>query len=248
MRDGPGGSAKEWMDMKRCMIVSGSPDTGVLPVAKDEYVIACDAGVGHALKAGIRPDLLVGDFDTYTETLPEGIPVLTAPAEKDDTDTMMAVRYALEQGFESIRIGAALGGRLDHSIGNLSAAAYVAERLGSCTVYGARETAILLYNSSVLLRNHEICGDGKAETAFGVNREQESTVLPVGSGKQKKKFVSVFSWTDEAKGVSYRGLKYPLSDATLTRAFALGISNEFAEEEAEISVKDGMLLIVIASD
>ena len=61
-------------------------------------------------------------------------------------------------------------------------------------------------------------------------------------------FVSVFAWTEEAKGVSYKGLKYPLENATLTKAFALGISNEFAEEEAEISVKDGMLLIIIAAD
>ena len=209
--------------MKRCMIVSGAPVAGMLPVTKDEYVIACDAGVGHALKAGIKPNLLVGDFDTYKEALPEGIPVLRAPAEKDDTDTMMAVRYALEQGFERIRICAALGGRLDHSIGNLSAAAYVAERLGSCEVYGAKERAILLCNGSISLSKHP-------------------------NTERKKEFVSVFSWKEEAKGVSYRGLKYPLENATLTRAFALGISNEFAAEEAVISVKEGILLILIAAD
>ncbi len=205
--------------MKQCMIISGAPVAGEIPVVKDEYIIACDAGVGHAVKAGIRPDLLVGDFDTYQETLPDGIPVLTAPAEKDDTDTMMAVRYALEKGFDRIRICAALGGRLDHSIGNLSAAAYVAERLGCCCVYGAGETAILLYNKSLRL-----------------NR------------RNTNEFVSVFAWTEEANGVSYKGLKYPLVNATLTRAFALGISNEFVQEEAEISVKDGMLLIIIATD
>lgn len=210
--------------MKQCMIVSGAPAAGVLPVSTGEYVIACDAGVGHALKAGRKPDLLVGDFDTYKETLPEGIPVLRAPSEKDDTDTMMAVRYALEQGFEHIRICAALGGRLDHSIGNLSAAAYVAEKLGSCEVYGAKERAILLCNGSISLSKNKL------------------------NTERKKEFVSVFSWTEEATGVSYRGLKYPLEDATLTRAFALGISNEFAAEEAVISVKKGMLLIIIAAD
>jgi len=135
---------RDGMYMKQCMIISGAPLAGVLPVPEDEYVIACDAGVGHALSAGIRPDLLVGDFDTYKEALPEGIPVLRAPAEKDDTDTMMAVRYALERGYDSIRICAALGGRLDHSIGNLTAAAYVAERLGTCEVCGAGERAVLL--------------------------------------------------------------------------------------------------------
>jgi len=200
------------------MIVSGAPVAGVLPVVEGEDIIACDAGVGHALATGIQPDLLVGDFDTYKETLPEGIPVLRAPAEKDDTDTMMAVRYALAQGYEKISMCAALGGRLDHSIGNLSAAAYVAERLGSCYVYGVQETVILLYNSGICLKR-----------------------VP-GS------FVSVFSWTEDAKGVSYRGLKYPLNDATLTREFALGISNEFADEVAEITVKDGILLIIVAAD
>ena len=148
---------------------------------------------------------------------------MKAPAEKDDTDTMMAVRYALEQGFECIRICAALGGRLDHSIGNLSAAAYVAERLGSCYLYGADETAVLLGNGSVRL--------DKAQENAGA-----------------KVYVSVFAWTDEAHGVSYSGLKYPLENATLTRGFALGISNEFAADEANISVKDGMLLIILASD
>lgn len=218
--------------MKSCMIVSGAPIGGELPTTKDEYIIACDAGVGHALRAGIRPNLLVGDFDTYRETLPVGIPVLSAPAEKDDTDTMMAVRHALAQEFERIRICAALGGRLDHSIGNLSAAAYVAERLGYCEVYGAEERAILLYNGSISLKK-EPCGIADFE---------------IGAEKQKKEFVSVFSWTEEAKGVSYRGLKYPLENAVLTREFALGISNEFAEKEAEISVKDGMLLIIIARE
>ena len=221
--------------MKKCMIVSGAPVAGTIPVTKDEYIIACDAGVGHALKAGILPDLLVGDFDTYHEELPEGIPVLKAPAEKDDTDTMMAVRYALEQGYGSIRICAALGGRLDHSIGNLSAAAYVAEQLGSCTVYGARETAILLCNGSICLDMLQITS--VLQTGMSNN-----------SGLEAKVFVSVFSWSEQSHGVSYRGLKYPLNDATLTRDFALGISNEFADGEAEITVKDGMLLIVMAMD
>lgn len=205
--------------MRRCLIISGAPVAGVLPVKEGDYIIACDAGVGHAVNAGVKPNLLVGDFDTYRETLPAGIPVLTAPAEKDDTDTMMAVRYALEQGFEQICICAALGGRLDHSIGNLSAAAYVAERLGYCYVYGADETAILLYNRRL---------------RFVRTKENE--------------FVSVFSWTEESKGVSYSGLKYPLDNAILTRNFALGISNEFTDAEAEIAVKDGILLIVLATD
>ena len=230
--------------MKSCMIVSGAPVAGTLPVTKDEYVIACDAGVGHALQAGIRPDLLVGDFDTYRETLPEGIPVLTAPSEKDDTDTMMAVRYALEQGFEQISICAALGGRLDHSIGNLSAAAYVAERLGCCYVYGEKETAILLWNGTACLSRTDAPGTVVPDADAGAAGNGNAEV----SGDKGKVFVSVFSWTEEAKGVSYRGLKYPLKDATLTREFALGISNEFAEDEAEVSVKDGILLIVITSD
>ena len=229
--------------MKRCMIISGAPVAGKLPVTKDEYIIACDAGVKHALTAGRKPDLLVGDFDTYREPLPEKIPVLRAPAEKDDTDTMMAVRYALEQGFEQIHICAALGGRLDHSIGNLSAAAYVAERLGSCYVYGAGEMAILLYNGSVRLGRCTM--RNAVEDVHGEVNVNGTTAI---AGCKDKMFVSVFAWTEEAKGVSYRGLKYPLSDATLTRAFALGISNEFAEEEAEISVKDGMLLIVVTTD
>ena len=82
-------------------------------------VIAADSGLRTARALGIVPDIVMGDFDSYTEALPEGIPVLRVPAEKDVTDTMLAADYAAEQGYRELLIVGGTGGRLDHELSNL---------------------------------------------------------------------------------------------------------------------------------
>ena len=90
-----------------------------------DYVIACDRGYLHAQKMEIRPDLIIGDFDSAP--VPEGsIPVESYPAHKDDTDTMLAVRKVLAMRCSKIIIACAFGGRLDHTYANIQAAAYAA--------------------------------------------------------------------------------------------------------------------------
>ena len=54
----------------------------------------------------------------------------------------------------------------------------------------------------------------------------------------------MFAWTEKAEGVTLRGLKYPLENATLTNNFALGVSKSFAEETATVSVDHGTLLVM----
>lgn len=198
----------------RCIIIAGAPTIQWIPLLVTDYIIACDYGISHALSAGIHPDLLVGDFDSYPEPLPVGIPVLRAPAEKDDTDFMMAVRFALEEGFREFHLLAVLGGRFDHSFGNLSVAAYLAERTGVCYLYGEGENAVMVHNQKITMKGS------------------------IGG------LLSVFSWSGHSYGIDYRGLKYPLRNATLSNTFPLGISNEFIKEEAEISVRDGTILII----
>ena len=58
-------------------------------------------------------------------------------------------------------------------------------------------------------------------------------------------YVNIFSLNEKAHGVTIRGLKYELKDATLTNALPLGISNEFVGVPSEVSVKDGTLLIIV---
>ena len=111
-----------------CAIISGGEYSPMDDIKAAEYIIACDRGYSYAKRSGIVPDLLLGDFDSYTGNLPEGAAVERLPREKDDTDTMHAVRRALELGFTRISLYCALGGRLDHLLANLQAASYAAER------------------------------------------------------------------------------------------------------------------------
>lgn len=107
------------------LIISGGDYASIENQAWD-YVIACDRGYLYAQKRGIRPDLILGDFDSAP--LPDSsIPVEAYPAWKDDTDTMLAVRKALEKQYSEITIACAFGGRLDHTFANIQAAAYAAE-------------------------------------------------------------------------------------------------------------------------
>ena len=100
--------------MPRCVIFTAGDQHGIekheIGLRHDDFVICCDAGYRLAQRLGVRPDLLLGDFDSYTGALPEDIPVQRYIRDKDDTDTVIAVRYALEHGYDSILLVAATGG------------------------------------------------------------------------------------------------------------------------------------------
>ena len=108
------------------LIISGG-DYFPIPDLSCDYVIACDLGYLHAEKMGIRPDLILGDFDSAP--VPDGkIPVEQHPVRKDDTDTMLAVKKALSLGYADLVMACAFGGRLDHAYANIQAGAYAAEQ------------------------------------------------------------------------------------------------------------------------
>jgi len=121
------------------VIVAGGPmeDPGYLKTEIDHcrpcLIIAADGGARHLLAAGFVPDLIVGDMDSLS---PEeridferrGIRIETFPAAKDETDTQLALRRALEMPCREIRIYGALGGRLDHSLANISLLVLTEER------------------------------------------------------------------------------------------------------------------------
>ena len=109
--------------MNRCVIAGGAEigDYGRVRtfLRESDYLICCDSGLKHAGKLGIRPSLIVGDFDSW-ERPETDIETIVLPREKDDTDTVYAAREAVRRGFgEFLLIGAA-GGRFDHTFGNIS--------------------------------------------------------------------------------------------------------------------------------
>ena len=90
----------------------------------DDFLIAADGGARHLLKLGRLPDILIGDLDSLTleevQNMEEqGVRVQRYPTDKDWTDLELALNFAVENDFSSIRLVAALGGRLDQTLGNL---------------------------------------------------------------------------------------------------------------------------------
>lgn len=136
------------------------------------------------------------------------------PAVKDETDTFFAFCRGLERGYKSFVVFGALGGRLDHTVANIQLLKYLCEKGAQCVLLSERETVTAVRNGSL-------------------------TFLPGDTGT-----VSVFSLSESSLGVSERGFKYLLNNVELTSSFPLGVSNELTGEGAEISVKDGVLLVI----
>jgi thiamine pyrophosphokinase len=92
---------------------------------EDDYLIAADGGLRHIVALGLRPQLLIGDLDSVeaadlADMEAAGVEIRRFPAEKDETDLELALRSLTGQGFETIRVVGALGGRLDQTLANVA--------------------------------------------------------------------------------------------------------------------------------
>ena len=200
----------------RCVIVSGGEFSPVSGLQQGDFIIACDRGYQWCERMGLKPDLLISDFDSYDGPVDGSVPLDRHIPEKDDTDTMLAVRYAVEHGYRNVLLCCALGGRLDHLIANLQALLF-AQAHGLAATLLSEDTEIFT------LRNG-------------------SMNLPRRSGWS----LSVFAIDGPCRGVGIHGAKYLLEDADLIPSFPLGVSNQWAEEEAVVSVREGTLMIVLS--
>ena len=121
--------------MRRCVIVGGA-DIGDYErvsayIGEDDYVIYCDSGLKHRANLCRQPNLIVGDFDSH-ENPHLDIETIVLPCEKDDTDTVFAVKEAVKRGFTDFLLIGVVGARLDHTLGNI----YVLEYLSSLGLTG----------------------------------------------------------------------------------------------------------------
>ena len=201
------------MNGHECYIIGAGDFFGLRDAPDDsDYVIAADAGFEYCEKNCIIPDLVLGDFDSLGNA-PRHPNVMQLPVEKDDTDTMFAVKLGLEKGYKRFYIYGGLGGsRPDHTMANLQTLLYLLD-------HGARGW---------------LFGERYVWTAI------ESSVLRIeGEGD-----VSVFCPDGRAEGVTIKGLKYETNDIEISSSFPLGVSNSFVSPEAEISVRNGRLLIM----
>ena len=177
-----------------------------------DYVIAADGGWRWCRSAGLTPDLLLGDFDSLGE-VPAFDHILRVPVEKDDTDTMLAIKYGLKEGYRTFHLYGGTGGRPDHTLANLQALGFLAQAGATGYLYGKSYLFTALRNGSL--------------------------TLPA----RKEGIFSLFCLGQEAQGVSIHGAQYPLDRVPVSPFFPIGVSNHFQGNPVTIQVEMGCLLI-----
>ena len=214
----------------KCIIISGGyiDDLFALNWLKEhtyDCMIAADSGMNFLHRNGIIPDVVAGDFDSVDDesldefsSIPE-IELLRLNPVKDDTDTEFVIREAICRGATEITIFGATGTRLDHVLANV-------------------------YLLGIGLEEHVQIQ--MIDTHNRIRMIQDS--LEIAKAEQFGDFVSVLPVRGDAKGVTLKGMKYPLKDAYMSCFSSLGISNEIVEDAARISVKQGTLLIIESRD
>ncbi len=215
------------MHERTCLIISGGDHNPLPEGLCYDRVIVCDKGLIYAKEMNIEPDVIIGDFDSLDESLvsdhiaahsPHMTHVLKFPSHKDDSDTMLAIKEALKEGYTHIEIVCALGGRLDHTLANIQSMTYAAE------------------HGAVFCR---ISGDHDILTVI---KDSAFTFI-----KKEGYSISVFSLSDRCLNVKISGSAYDADGIELTNRFPLGLSNEYVSDNVGISVETGILLVVESS-
>lgn len=114
--------------MKRCVIICGAKIESYERIrnilSPEDFYIFCDSGLYHEEKLGVSPHLIIGDFDSHPKPLTK-TETIVLPCEKDDTDSVFAVKEALRRGFDDFLLVGAAGSRLDHTLANTSLLLYL---------------------------------------------------------------------------------------------------------------------------
>lgn len=182
-----------------------------------DFIVACDAGYRNAAKLGVRPDLIVGDFDSAPQPQTDR-ETIVLPHVKDDTDTQFAARWLVEHGFDEVVLLGALGGaRVEHMFANISTGLYLALQGVEVVLADARS------EMHYLLPDH-----------------------PLDLARKDWMYLSVFALGAPMTGVTLQGVYYPLQEATLSELdYPLGTSNEFTQPVAHLQCSTGHGLVVL---
>jgi len=201
------------------------PLDGLLPPDEDgpPIVLAADGGARKALELGLAPRVVIGDGDSLTavevaELRARGAEVILFPAEKDESDTELALREALARGARRILVLGAFGGtRFDHALANVA--------LLALPELEGRDVAL---------------SDGTATIRL-IGRAEGPGELRIAG--QPGDLVSLFPLDPAVEGIVSVGLRYPLRDESLHIGPSRGLSNELVAAEARIATRRGRLLV-----
>ncbi len=183
-----------------------------------DYLICADGGARYALELGLKPNIILGDFDSLTPELQQSlkgkeIEWIAYEKEKDETDSELALKHALEKGYTTILIFGMFGSRIDHMLTNFFAIDILAKNNIDVTIIeGQKEIKVIT--------KHTIFHGKKGD------------------------LLSLIPLKEDAKKVTTKNLHYPLHDEDLLFGYSRGISNVFTKDTAEISLTNGSLLVI----
>lgn len=201
-----------------------------------EAVAAVDHGLDFFYENHLIPDYVVGDFDSVQKPALDFFRKISAERGrrpkflalnpvKDDTDTEHALRMLLEMGYKNVHMFGCTGSRLDHVLGNIQLLGYGLRAGAECEILDSHNRIRLIQQETLLSRRKQ----------FGT-------------------YVSLIPYTPKVTGLTLEGFAYPLKDFTMScfyredAAPVSGISNEITAEQARISWKEGILVLVESRD
>ena len=203
--------------MKRCVIVGGADINNYDYIRgrlrEDDFVVFCDSGLKHLDALQIKPGLIVGDFDSHVNPHLD-VETIVLPCEKDDTDTVFAVKEAIGRGYNIFLLIGVVGARLDHTLGNV----YILEHLDRL---GFKGTIIDDYSDMELVSSKTAYVDDTYAYFSLINITGTARGITVENAK--------YPLID---GEITCGYQYGISNEVLHG------------KRAEISIKDGKLLLI----
>ena len=208
--------------MKRCVIVGGAgiKEYGRVQAAlrPDDVFVFCDCGLKHMDALGVKPDLIVGDFDSHENPRMDA-ETIVLPREKDDTDTVFATREMMKRGFDDFLLIGVIGARLDHTLANVS---------------------ILLMLDTAGKQAKAIDDFGELEIVSAADGRQGRAAID-----DSYPYFSLLNITGEAEGITIRNAKFPLEDGRIDCDYQYAVSNEVLPgQTAEITITKGRVLLI----
>ncbi len=186
-----------------------------------DMTICCDAGLDRAIELGVKPTILLGDFDSAEHFSMaddfDSAELVVLPHEKDVTDTEAAVDLAYERGATVITIIGGLGGRLDHTMANLG---LLAKYLGKADIF--------IIDGDNFVR---MLAPGKH--------------MIVSAGYE---YLGLIPFGGPVTGLTIKNVHYPLENCDVDGTTSLTVSNEITKDPAEISFESGKLLVIQSND
>ncbi len=186
---------------------------------KYDYCIVADSGLMHADKLGVKVDFILGDYDSVDtgvlEEYKKNTDVVKYPAEKDFTDTHLAIIKALQNGADRIDIIGATGSRFDHAMTNIFNMKAALDSGVECNIYDK-------YNKIYLI-------------------DEQTGKYEISKENQYGKYVSFIPMTENVK-LSLSGFKYELNDYDLKQGLSICQSNEVSNEVGTVNITKGIVV------